>query len=955
MPSETLQILVVEDNPVDVMMLKDQLCDSEICPFRIKTVDSLAQAVSALSQQDFSAVLLDLGLPDSNGLDTFLELKKEASDTPVVVLSGMDDESLAIDALRHGAQDYLVKGRWEEPPVARAIAYAIERQRLTERLIETERPLRNMEKNLRRMTRALAAVTQCSHALIHATDEASFLQDVCRIIVEIGGYRMAWIGLAVDAEMKTVRPVAMSGVDDGCFGPATVTWLGGEIDRRLSRTSNRAPKGRTKRQNHENSLCEPRVFETLKHDSLSSLALPLEDRGSWHGALSIYANHTDAFDNEEIELLTQLAADLSYGINTLRLQEERKRVEESLAKEKAFTDMMLENLPGIFYLFDYKGRMLRWNKRSEEISGYSAEEIAQRAILDFVPLDEHHDVLQAIELAFSNGEACIEGHLLTKSGRKEPCLFTGKRVIIDETPCLIGMGVDISERKRAEAALTTAEARNQLLIQESPVGIAIVQDGKLTYVNPAARKLFQLADDDDVTGMRLGNFVAAEDKASIRKAYNAYLTGNTLPVSMEVRCLKRNGEVLDTVVWPRGIDYLGRPAILVFIADQSEAKRLRSQLLHAQKMEAVGTLAGGMAHDFNNLLTITSGFSEILLQKKSPDHPDYSDLKKIVEASEKGAALVRNLLSFSRKTEIKLRPVDLNHEARQVVTLLSRTIPKTIDIHLDLAENLDPIQADPGLIEQILVNLAFNAKDAMRETGILTIRTSNISLEVAHREKDYQIMPGRYVLLSVADTGEGMDQGTLGRIFEPFYTTKRPGHGTGLGLAMVYGVVKQHGGWITCNSAPGEGTEFHIYFPAIAREETEPFHSNDSTRFDGSETILLVDDDEHVREVGKRILISAGYSVLTASDEKEALERLARHPGEVSLLILDLLMCRMRGQERMEELLKSYPKLKVLVIGGYPEAPSVRACLEAGAQAFVTKPFKMEQLSKAVRKALDEN
>jgi len=372
-------------------------------------------------------------------------------------------------------------------------------------------------------------------------------------------------------------------------------------------------------------------------------------------------------------------------------------------------------------------------------------------------------------------------------------------------------------------------------------------------------------------------------------------------------------------------------------------------------MEAIGTLAGGIAHDFNNLLQITLGYSELLLSQKADDEAEYGDLHKIHQAALSGADLVQRLLTFSRKVEPKPVPMSLNKQIRQVEKLLRRTILKMIDIRLELGDDDQRINADPALVEQALMNLAVNARDAMPDGGVLTVRTRNISLDEDYCRLHPEWKRGDYVLLSVSDTGQGMDEATLEHIFEPFYTTKELGRGTGLGLAMVYGIVKQHGGYISCESTLGQGTTFKIYLPVIHTEAMPDILPDELDLPRGTEIILLVDDEEIIRELGQRILRRSGYTVLTAPNGKEALNVYQKEKGNISLVILDLIMPEMGGKLCLEELLKIDPQLKVIIASGYAADGQTKETVEKGAKGFIAKPYNLKEMLQTVRHVLDQN
>lgn len=384
------------------------------------------------------------------------------------------------------------------------------------------------------------------------------------------------------------------------------------------------------------------------------------------------------------------------------------------------------------------------------------------------------------------------------------------------------------------------------------------------------------------------------------------------------------------------------------------ARSSNNSLLQAQKMEAIGTLAGGIAHDFNNLLQVILGYSELLLVDKREDDPEYADLSKILESARSGSELVRRLLTFSRKVESKPVPLNLNRSVDQAERFLRRTISKMIEIQLDLSGDLAEINADPTQMEQVLMNLAVNARDAMPDGGKLTVGTRNVTLDEEYCRIHAETRPGEYVLLTVSDTGHGIDKETIDHIFEPFFTTKELGCGTGLGLAVVYGIVKQHGGFINCYSEVEHGTTFNVYFPAIESPIEPEVQSSGVMPAFGTETILIVDDEDLVRELGARILSKAGYNVLTATNSREALDLFEKERAQISLVILDLIMPKMGGKECLKELRKIDPQLKVLIASGLSDAASVQESIKMGAKGFIYKPFKSKELLRQVRGVLDE-
>ncbi len=590
----------------------------------------------------------------------------------------------------------------------------------------------------------------------------------------------------------------------------------------------------------------------------------------------------------------------------------------------------------------------------EKVSQYSAEEISRINPLDLFSGEDRGLFAQTIREVFLQGESDAEAELISKDGSRTPYLFSGKRVVLDEATCMVGMGIDITDRRRTENALRESEERMRLMIESSPIGIAIVQEGKCQFVNPNFAEMFGYSDSEELVGLPTEELFAAEERNAVARHMSG-LTKGKPSSSFELPGQKSSGETFQASTWLNAIDYKGKPSLLWFAIDISQEKALRSQLLQAQKMEAIGTLAGGIAHDFNNLLTVILGFSEMLLMDRKEEDQDYADLLKIVQAARNGADLVRRILTFSRKVETKLRPTDLNHEVKQAQKLLKRTIPKMTEIELSLDPNLKKINGDPGQIEQILLNLAVNAQHAMPEGGRLLIETKTVYLDELYCQTQVNVNPGEYALLTFSDSGFGIERNIVEHIFEPFYTTKKPGEGTGLGLAMVFGIIRSHSGHITCYSEPGIGTSFKIYFPVIRMPEKSDVENFSLIPASGTETILLVDDEEFIRDLGRKILTRAGYKVITACNGIEAIETYLAKKDQISLILLDIIMPQMGGKQCLEELLKIDPKVRVVVASGFSVDDMAKGDIEPKVSGFVSKPYRMTEMLKVVRDVLDSS
>lgn len=396
--------------------------------------------------------------------------------------------------------------------------------------------------------------------------------------------------------------------------------------------------------------------------------------------------------------------------------------------------------------------------------------------------------------------------------------------------------------------------------------------------------------------------------------------------------------------------------VLGVATDITRRKQLEDQLRQSQKMEAVGRLAGGVAHDFNNLLTAILGHADLLLDETSGDDRRGADLAEIKHAAERAAGLTRQLLAFSRKQILQPKVLDLNTVVASVGTLLRRLIGEDVELRIAPAEGLGPVEADPGQLEQVILNLAVNARDAMPRGGKLIIETANVELDAEYARQHVGVEPGPYVMLAVSDTGVGMDDEVKAHLFEPFFTTKAQAQGTGLGLAMVYGIVKQSGGFIWVYSEPGRGTAFKIYLPRLAAcpQAATPAPATEGS-LAGSGTILLVEDEEAVRRLASRVLEARGYTVLPAADGLQALDTVQRHPGAIDLVITDVVMHHMSGRELAELVRPRRPATKILYVSGYTDDAIVRhGVLEAGV-VFLQKPFTPDSLARKVKEILRTN
>ncbi|MDP1832208.1 MAG: PAS domain S-box protein [Geothrix sp.] len=512
-----------------------------------------------------------------------------------------------------------------------------------------------------------------------------------------------------------------------------------------------------------------------------------------------------------------------------------------------------------------------------------------------------------------------------------------------------------AERGRAEATLRESEERYRGLF-ENAYDIIYTHDlaRRVTSLNKAGEAIIGYSR-DEVLGRDIVQLVAPEHRSLAGQTIERMLAGEDAAATYELEIVTREGRRVPIEVSSRLIYADGRPIAVQGIArDVSERKRLQSQLAQAQKMEAVGLLASGIAHDFNNLLGVIIGFCELMEDNPSPRSAPQR-LSQIKDAGMRAAALTRQLLAFGRKQVLEPRVLDLNAIVTDTVKLIERLIGEDIALRIRLASDLGSVSADLGQMEQVIMNLAVNARDAMVNGGSLSFETANADLDEAYAGTHAGVMPGRYVMLAVSDTGLGMDVETQARIFEPFFTTKEKGKGTGLGLATVFGVVKQSGGNIWVYSELGQGTTFKVYLPRVDEPaEAVEVQNAGAAVPGGTETILLVEDDASLRELAREHLERNGYTVLAAPSPFAALELARLHAGRIQLLFTDVVLPGMNGRALADQLVRMLPEVRVLYASGYPnDAIACHGVLEAGIH-FLSKPYMHEALARKVREALDE-
>ena len=572
-------------------------------------------------------------------------------------------------------------------------------------------------------------------------------------------------------------------------------------------------------------------------------------------------------------------------------------------------------------------------------SGWEALELAQRA---------HPDVPFILVTGSLDEETAVR---YLKNGASDYIL---KDRLVRLGPALL----EALERARQREALRTQESLLRQIIDANP-SLIFVKDwnGRFVLVNQATAQVYGTTV-ESLVGKTDADFNPNVQEIAhfLRHDRDVMSSGQPKIIAEEPVTNPTTGDTrwFQTIKVPLRSPAEGTATLLGVATEITERKRLEEQLLQSQKMEAVGQLAGGVAHDFNNILTAIVGYTDLLAAELASNVRQLEDLEEIRKAARRAAALTRQLLAFSRKQVLEPRIIDLNSVVLNLDKMLRSLISENIELKTDLADNLGAARADPNQIEQVIMNLAINARDAMPDGGTVTIETGNVTLDDAYAAQHVSVIPGEYVMLAVSDTGCGMDAKTQSRIFEPFFTTKPAGRGTGLGLSTVYGIVKQTGGNIWLYSEPGKGTTFKIYLPAIAAlpEDIGKVAPAEAPRR-GAGTVLVVEDDEQLRRLTHRALDAQGYTVLIADRGGTALDIARRHKGEIDLLLTDVIMPDTNGRKLAETIQAARPGMRVLYMSGYPDgAIASHGMLEPGV-AYLAKPFTTEAITRRVREVLE--
>jgi two-component system cell cycle sensor histidine kinase/response regulator CckA len=642
---------------------------------------------------------------------------------------------------------------------------------------------------------------------------------------------------------------------------------------------------------------------------------------------------------------------------------ERKRAEEALCRSEEQYRLITENTTDLVCTLDLQGNFSYVSPSFKEVLGYTPEELTGFNAFSLIHPDDRETVVKIYQQPLINRQGRrAEFRCRNKNGHWRIFESAGNWIIGGNGNPQKGVIVsrDITERKQGEEALRDSEEKFRDLVENiNDVIYTVSKDGIISYISPIVEQVLGYKP-AEVIGQPFTRFIHEEDLSKIKEPFPELIEGKHKPG--DYRMVGKNGEVrwICTSSRPfyKGSNVVGIRGSLSDITERKQAEEkmaaLQEQLRQSQKLEAIGRLAGGIAHDFNNILAVIQGYSELCLFKIAREDPMREDIETIKNAAKRAANLISQLLAFSRRQTMEMKVIDLNPFLQNIEKMLHRVIGEDVEIVMVLADDLGRVKVDPGQIEQIILNLAVNARDAMPSGGKLIIETANVTLAETYRQNSIELKPGHYVMTSMTDTGLGMAQKVKEQIFEPFFTTKEIGKGTGLGLSVVYGIVKQSGGHIGVDSQPGKGTTFRIYFPRMDGPAQEVEDKEVTGLPGGNETILLVEDDEGVRKLTTRVLRKQGYKVLEASQGKEAFSLCVEQKVPIHLMVTDMVMPEITGVALARRLIQFYPEMKVLYMSGYTSDWLALGDGNLGKGIeFIRKPFTLDKLARKIREVLD--
>ena len=838
---------------------------------------------------------------------------------------------------------------------------------------------RTADRELARSHRALHMLSSCNEMLIRASDESELLAEACRIAVEIGGYRMAWVGYAQNDERKSVAPMAHAGHEGGFLAEAAISWGCGE-----------EPSGRAIREG-ETIIVEDLADQPLPPASagaaarcgfVSAVCLPLTDKERVFGVLTLYGPEPHAVGMDEVKLLRDLANDLSLGISTIRMSRQRRRAEEIVLKVaqavsrgtgSEFFDLLVRNMveamgacggligrykreadtvEAISYVID--GKMM--DPVTYEIAATPCERVLrertvqtyERGVRELFPEDTY-----LVEMGI---ESYVGIPLLDRNGGVTGNMAVFFSTPLEETSLAISMLQIFATRAAAELDRQVADARirEQASLLDKARDAILVRDldHKVTYWNKSAEGLYGWSAEEAV-GRDISKLLY-QNSSVFHKAHEHTLLAGEWTGEL-TQFTKDGRQLIIEARWTLVRDDTGRPVCVFAInSDITEQKKLEQQFLRAQRLESIGTLAGGIAHDLNNILAPITMAVE-LLKMRGMEEKSGELLEAISGSAKRGASLVGQVLSFARGVEGCRVNVNPKQIVAEIEGILRDTFPRSIELEFAADEDLRPVSGDPTQLHQVLLNLCVNARDAIRGNGRIRVAAGNVYIDEAFAAANLEASTGHHVRFIVEDNGSGMPPEVLDRIFDPFFTTKSVGKGTGLGLSTSLTIVKSHGGFIRTESKPGEGTCFSIYLPAVPEnDEFTPAAPPVRIPLGSGKTVLIVDDEDSIRQIAQRTLESFGYRTFIATNGQQAISVYEEYRDEIDVVLTDMMMPVMDGPAAIIRLVDINPDIRIIATSGLPPERDFPVAVRRNVREFLSKPYSAETLLTCLSSALDD-
>jgi two-component system, cell cycle sensor histidine kinase and response regulator CckA len=909
---EVIRVLLIEDDEDDFIITRDLLAEIPGKKFSVDWAKTYEEGLELMVLNRHDVCLVDYRLGAYNGIDLLRAAIERGCGSPVILLTTSGHQKIDMEAMEAGASDYLVKGPLEANWLERSIRYAIQRKRAAAIAAFEQWRLAGFGAEvglaLTRRASLTAILDKCAKAM------AQYLNaDLAQIFT-------------FDSKANIFEPLANAGIVFDQY-PSVPQLPAMQID------PAEAAEGKpivVRQLLGADRMINPEWIKRANLLAYAAYPLVLEDK--LVGLMSIFTRNP---------LPDQIGEEMSSVANGIALCMDRKRSEEALGVSESKYRSVVESIKEVIFHLDASGNWTFLNPAWSAITGFEVKDSLGKSFLDFVHEEDREQNRQLFLLLMERKQdySRHETRYLTKEGKVRWVEFD-IQIIINRDGAIegaFGSISDITERHLSEIRIQQLAAFPR--VNPNPV-LEISAEGVLTYANEAARKMARALGQSDLLAI-----MPAESAAIVR---DCLATGEK-KLRNEIVI---NGRTLSWSFFP----VLTNQVVHCYGADVTEALNLEAQFRQAQKMECVGQLAAGVAHDINNVLTVMQGHAGLLLTRTTGDADSVKSLKQISSAAERAARFVKQLLMFSRKQVIQTKLLDLNAVIHNIESMLTRMLGEDIAFETVSGADIPCIEGDTGMLEQVIMNLVVNARDAMPKGGKLVMTTSLADIDESYIAQHAGSRKGKFVSLMVKDTGCGMDARTLERIFEPFFTTKEVGKGTGLGLATVYGIVRQHDGWVDVQSVKGIGTTFTIFVPASMQQL--PANENPTGEADnvkgGKERILVVEDQVELRELVREVLVAYHYDVSLAASGPEALRVWKSAGGRFDLVLTDMIMPGgMTGRELAEELKRLKPGLKVIYTSGYSsELVDKHLCRDDA--AFLPKPYRPPQLALVVRQCLDK-